>query len=260
MTGDRAPAEQRGVDVVTAEGAGQRGRSGGRTTPRRKLLMSEIVDQAMRLFAERGYDGTTLQDVADAVGLSRPNLYNYVKSKDELLVAMVEATARSAADSLREVRQRTDLDPAEKLRMLVRTLVLHRAERPEQFRTLDRSDQSLPPEIAKKHLQSRRAVLREITALIEEGVTAGSFRPVDARVTALSIIGMCNWVAWWFHPSPAHPAEPVADQIADNAAHMVAREAGRTPDAPTPLGAVALLQQDLDYLKRLLGPRGEAGE
>ncbi|WP_225440137.1 TetR/AcrR family transcriptional regulator [Amycolatopsis eburnea] len=238
---------------MTAKGA-------GRATPRRKLLMSEILDQAMRLFAERGYDGTTLQDVADAVGLSRPNLYNYVKSKDELLVAMVEATARSAASSLREVRQRTDLDPAAKLRMLVRTLALRRAEQPEQFRTLDRSDQALPPEIAKKHLQSRRAVLREITALIEEGVTAGSFRPVDARITALSIIGMCNWVAWWFHPSPAHPAEPVAEQIADNAVQMVVRAAGRTPDAPTPLGAVELLRQDLDYLTRLLSADAEAGD
>jgi AcrR family transcriptional regulator len=218
--------------------------------------MSEIVDQAMRLFAERGYEGTTLQDVADAVGLSRPNLYNYVKSKEELLVAMVEATAQSAADSLREVRERTDLDPAEKLRALVHRLVVLRAEKPEQFRTLDRSEQSLPPKLAKKHLQGRRAVLGEITSVLEEGVTAGRFRPVDARVTALSIIGMCNWVAWWFHPSPAHPAEPVARAIADNAVAMVAQEAGRTPETPTPLGAVALLQQDLDYLTRLLSADG----
>ncbi|MFC3456528.1 TetR/AcrR family transcriptional regulator [Amycolatopsis speibonae] len=243
---------------MTTEGSGAQGRSGGRpesrrgAAPRRKLVMSEVVDQAMRLFAERGYDGTTLQDVADAVGLSRSNLYNYVKSKEELLVAMVEATAQGAANSLRDVRQRTDLDSAEKLRMLVRALVMRRAERPEQFRTLDRSDQALPPEVAKKHLQVRRAVLREITAVLEEGVTAGLFRPVDVRITALSIIGMCNWVAWWFHPSPAHPAEPVAEQIADNAVAMVARDAGRTPDAPTPLGAVAMLQQDLDYLTRLL--------
>ena len=247
---------------MTAEGSEALGRSGGRpesrrgAAPRRKLLMSEIVDQAMRLFAERGYDGTTLQDVADAVGLSRPNLYNYVKSKEELLVAMVEATTQSAADSLREVRRRSDLDSTEKLRMLVRTLVLSRAEQPAQFRTLDRSDQALPPEIAKKHLQGRRAVLHEITGVIEEGVTAGRFRPVDARITALSIIGMCNWVAWWFHPSPTHPAEPVAEQIAENAVAMLAREARRTPDAPTPLGAVALLQQDLDYLTRLLTAEG----
>lgn len=251
---------------MAAEDSKAQGRSGGRpdsrrgAAPRRKLLMSEIVDQAMRIFAERGYDGTTLQDVADAVGLSRPNLYNYVKSKEDLLVAMVEATTESAANALREVRQRTDLDSTDKLRMLVRALVLRRAEQPAQFRTLDRSDQALPPEIAKKHLQGRRAVLREITGVIEEGITAGRFRPVDARVTALSIIGMCNWVAWWFHPSPAHPAEPVAEQIAENAVAMVAREAGRTPDTPTPLGAVALLRQDLDYLTRLLTAEGERGD
>lgn len=249
---------------MTAEDSDAQGQFGERpesrrsAAPRRKLLMSEIVDQAMRLFAERGYDGTTLQDVADAVGLSRPNLYNYVKSKEDLLVAMVEATTQSTTNSLREVRRRTDLNSTEKLRLLVRDLVLRRARQPEQFRTLDRSDQALPPEIARKHLQGRRAVLREITGVIEEGVTAGRFRAVDARITALSIIGMCNWVAWWFHPSSAHPAEPVAEQIAENAVAMVARPAGRTPDAPTPLGAVALLQQDLDYLTRLLS--AEDGE
>ncbi|URM96830.1 MULTISPECIES: TetR/AcrR family transcriptional regulator [Actinomadura] len=260
-------ARDRGVDVVTAEGSQAQGRSGGRAesrrgaAPRRKLLMSEIVDQAMRLFAERGYEGTTLQDVADAVGLSRPNLYNYVKSKEELLVAMVTATTESAVSSLREVRQRTDLDPTEKLRMLVRDLVMRRAEQPTQFRTLDRSEQALPREIAEKHLEGRRAVLHEVTAVIEEGVRAGRFRPVDARITALSIIGMCNWVAWWFHPSPGHPAEPVAEQIAANAVAMVVREAGRAPEAPpTPLGAVALLQQDIDHLTRLLGAQTGRGD
>ncbi|NKY51372.1 TetR/AcrR family transcriptional regulator [Nocardia vermiculata] len=248
--------------MATAEGPEARKQTGRRpetrrgAAPRRKLLMSEIIDQAMRLFAERGYDGTTLQDIADAVGLSRPNLYNYVKSKEELLVAMVEATTQSAANSLREVRQRSDLDAAEKLHALVRTLVLNRAEQPAQFRTLDRSDQALPPEIARKHLEGRRTVLREVTTVIEEGITGGRFRPVDVRITALSIIGMCNWVAWWFHPSSTHPADPVAEQIAHNAVAMVAQEPGRTPDAPTPLGAVALIQQDLDFLTRLLSAEG----
>lgn len=251
---------------MTAEGYQAQARSGKRPesrrspAPRRKLLMSEIVDQAMRLFAERGYDGTTLQDVADAVGLSRPNLYNYVKSKEDLLVAMVEATTQTTVNSLREVRRRADLDSAQKLRLLVRDLVLRRARQPEQFRTLDRSDQALPPEIAAKHLQGRRAVLHEVTGVIEEGVTAGRFRTVDARITALSIIGMCNWVAWWFHPSPAHPAEPVAEQMAENAVAMVARPDGRIPDAATPLGAAVLLQQDLDYLTRLLTAEGGRGD
>ncbi|MFC9431028.1 hypothetical protein [Streptomyces sp. NPDC056987] len=114
-----------------------------------------------------------------------------------------------------------------------------------------------PREIAKKHLEGRRAVLREITEVIEEGVTAGRFRPVDAGITALSIISMCNWVAWWFHPSPAHPAEPVAEQFAENAVAMVARDARCIPDTPNPLGIVSLLRQDLDHLARLLTAEDE---
>jgi AcrR family transcriptional regulator len=260
----RGPADEEDPPVVpaiavyggrvtedTARGGNGRGPR-KQAAPRRKLLMSEILDQAMRLFAERGYEGTTLQDVADAVGLSRPNLYNYVRSKEELLVAMVEATSREAALALRTVRERVDLDPPEKLRTLVRILVVQRAEHPALFRTLDRSEQSLPAEIAEKHHESRRAVLREITAVLDEGVTAGVFRSLDSRIAALSIIGMCNWVAWWFHPASAHPVEPVAAQIAENALAMVVQADERRPSAPTPLGAVALLQQDLDYLSRLL--------
>ncbi|MBN9111604.1 MAG: TetR family transcriptional regulator [Pseudonocardia sp.] len=231
---------------------GGNGRGPRKQAPRRKLMMSEILEQAMQLFAERGYEGTTLQDVADAVGLSRPNLYNYVRSKEELLVAMVEATSQEAANSLRALRERSDLDSTQKLQALVRALVLQRANNPAQFRTLDRSEQALPSDIAERHLDSRRAVLREVTGVLDEGIVAGLFRPLDSRVTALSIIGMCNWVAWWFHPAPAHPAGPVAEQIAANAVAMVVQVDERRPSAPTPLGAVALLQQDLDYLARLL--------
>ena len=53
-------------------------------------------------------------------------------------------------------------------------------------------------------------------------MSRGEFRPRDARLAALSVIGMCNWVAWWFHPGPSHPAEPVADQLAQNAVDMLA--------------------------------------
>jgi hypothetical protein len=53
-------------------------------------------------------------------------------------------------------------------------------------------------------------------------VSRGEFRPRDERLAALSVIGMCNWVAWWFHPGPSHPAEPVADQLAQNAVDMLA--------------------------------------
>ena len=59
--------------------------------------MSEILEHATRLFAERGYDGTTLQDIADAIGITRPGLYNYISSKEQLLAELVRDVSESTA-------------------------------------------------------------------------------------------------------------------------------------------------------------------
>ena len=60
------------------------------SSTRRDLVMSEILEHATRLFAQRGYDGTTLQDIADAIGITRPGLYNYINSKEQLLARSEE--------------------------------------------------------------------------------------------------------------------------------------------------------------------------
>ena len=96
----------------------------------------------------------------------------------------------------------------------------------ERFRLLDRTEAALPDEVAALHLEARREVLAEMRTIIEEGVSRGEFRPRDERLAALSVIGMCNWVAWWFHPGSSHPAEPVADQLAQNAVDMLSYPEG----------------------------------
>ena len=119
-----------------------------------------------------------------------------------------------------------DLSSAEKLRTVVRALVLQRAGAPERFRVLDRTEAALPEEVAALHLKARREVLAEMRTIIEEGVSRGEFRPRDGRLAALSVIGMCNWAAWWFHPGSNYPAEPVADQLAQNAVDMLSYPEG----------------------------------
>jgi len=214
--------------------------------------MSEILEHATRLFAERGYDGTTLQDIADAIGITRPGLYNYISSKEQLLAALVRDVSENTARIVRAVRLRTDLSSVEKLRAVVRALVLQRAQAPERFRVLDRTEAALPAEVAALHLKARREVLAEVRTIIEEGVSRGEFRPGDGRLAA--IIGMCNWVAWWFHPGASHPAEPVADQLAQNAVDMLAYPEGTGPLSTAPHRALQTVRQNLDYLERFLGP------
>ena len=65
---------------------------------------------------------------------------------------------------------------------------------------------------------------------------------------------MCNWVAWWFHPGPSHPAEPVADQLAQNAVDMLSYTDGTGPLTTTPHRALQKVRENLDYLERFLGP------
>ena len=80
-----------------------------RSPTRRSLITRELVGTAARLFAERGYETTSLQDVAEAMGVSRTGLYHYVSSKEELLARLVAGWSRELADRLATLRRRPDL-------------------------------------------------------------------------------------------------------------------------------------------------------
>ena len=227
------------------------GMPAGATTARRELVENEIYEHAIRLFAERGFAGTSLQDIADALGVTRPALYYYVKSKDELLAKLAADVAGGSAAQITELARRPDLDAAGKLREIVRLTALRQATQSERFRLLIRSEAELPAELSDAYDTSRRAVLRAVTGVIEEGIRAGRFRPVDARIAALGVIGMWNWVAWWFRPD-RDSADAVADQLADMAIAALQRADHRIPDGEGPAAALKMLRQDLDHLERIL--------
>ena len=171
---------------------------GKRSELRRTLVTSELLDTATRLFAEKGYEATSLLDIANALNISRPALYHYVSKKEDLLAMLVEQVTNGFAEVLAQFKARDDLAPSEKIADVVGLIVRQRAEHSDQFRILDRSESILPEPLAGEHLEAKRTVLREFTALVEAGIETGEFRPVDARTAALSLLGMCNWVAWWF--------------------------------------------------------------
>jgi AcrR family transcriptional regulator len=225
--------------------------TGPRPNARRDLVEAQILEHATRLFAERGFAGTSLQDIAEAAGLTRPALYHYVRSKDDLLSRLVEELTESPAEELHRISADTAVPPVQRLRAMAHAVALNQARNPERFRLLIRSEAELPAGLAEVYDKGRRRVLREFTGIIEEGVRAGEFRPVDARVAALGIIGLCNWVAWWHRPGQRD--EAVAAQLADMAAASLAESADRTVEGSGPARALSLLRQDLDYLERELG-------
>jgi AcrR family transcriptional regulator len=195
-----------------------------RSSLSRALVTSELLDRATRLFAEKGYEATTLLDIANALGISRSALYHYVSTKDDLLTMLVEQVSQGLAEVLAQLGAQQDRSAAERFSDAVALMVRRRAEHPDQFRVLDRSEPVLPEPVGSQHLAAKRRVLKELTQLIEAGIEAGDFRQVEPRTTALAVLGMCNWVAWWFRADG--DVDAVVTEITGLVGAMLATDTG----------------------------------
>jgi AcrR family transcriptional regulator len=215
-------------------------------------MESQIMEEATRLFADRGFAGTSLQDIADATGLTRPALYHYFGSKEDLLSRLVSELTEGPADELGKIRSRIGTTATERLRAMAFAVALRQASQPARFRLLVRSEAELPEALSKVYDQGRRRVLKEFSSVIDEGVRRGEFRTVDPRIAALGVIGLCNWVAWWHRPGERRADQSVAEALADMAVASVVQYDARPTEAEGAARALALLKEDVALLERLL--------
>jgi AcrR family transcriptional regulator len=224
---------------------------------RKTLVEGQIVEAATELFAQRGFAGTSLQDIADATGLTRPALYHYFSSKEDLLSRLVSAATVGPADELHGIRLQEGVPSVERLHAMASSIALLQARYPARFRLLIRSEADLPAALAKTYDSGRRRVLREVTALIEEGVRSGEFRAVEPRTAALGIIGLCNWVAWWHRPGSDADDQKVVAELASMAVASVVATDRRETAGTGVTRALELLKQDVAALERLLPDAAE---
>jgi AcrR family transcriptional regulator len=233
--------------VSTKAASKQSGRpsDAGRAGLRRRLVEREILERAAELFAERGFAGTTVQDIADALGMSRPALYYYVKSKDVILEQLVENLSINDAKVLEGIRRRRSGDPVEKLREMARHLATNAGSNPNQTQILAQSKHHLPDRIAQLDREAERSIVQSLIWVLEQGMRRGQFRQLDPRTAALAIVGMCLWTAWWIEDSPL---EQLTAQVADQAVNSVlAIDGDRELDEPAALLRAA--RANLDRLQ-----------
>ena len=216
------------------------------------LVENQILTEATRLFAERGFAGTSLKDIADATGLTRPALYHYFANKEAVLARLVSDLTLAPAAELAKLGNLPGKTAVERLNAMAYDTVLRHARQPERFRVLVRSDAELPTELAQAYRDGRRRILAEFVAVIEQGVANDELRPVDARTAALGIIGMCTWVAWWYRPDGDDDERKVAESLADMAVASLSTADGRSTAARGLERALELLKQDVAFLEAAL--------
>ncbi|GLR66103.1 putative transcriptional regulator, TetR family protein [Acidocella aquatica] len=227
-------------------------RKGG---PRRDLMERELLDCAAELFAEKGFSGTSLQDIANAAGVGRTTLYHYFGSKDDFLTALVEDVTVAASSELRKLTHEPGASFQAQLLKAAETLVTRQLARAVRFKVLDREENHLPAPLFERHQAGKREVLAKISGLIKSGIRAGEFRPVDANIAALSFIGMCNWTAWWFNPAANKSAAEVAAIVAGLGVASLLNQNAPSGSA-TPHEIVTGIRSELDRLDQLLTGTG----
>ncbi|AFK55789.1 TetR/AcrR family transcriptional regulator [Tistrella mobilis] len=222
------------------------GTGSGTVRERRKALLErEIKDKACTLFARKGFDGTSLTDIADAVGLSRAAIYYYFENKEALLEAIVAEVSERPIQTLLGCHDRAAAGPAEELRDMVRRHVVSVIDRQVLMRMIAVTEAALPPALAARHAASKRRYLEDCRRIIRDGIRAGVFRPVDDRVAALAVIGMAAWTAQWHSPDrPPAPAE-LAEIFADMAVRAL-----ETDRSDSPAGSIDAL---LDGMRNQIG-------
>ncbi len=176
-----------------------------------------IVDAAMHLFGKQGYTGTSMRDIAGAVGVLPGSLYAHIQSKEALLVDIVEdGINRFLAAVLPHAA--SDASAPEKLRRMIIAHVEVVADNVERSQVVFHQWRFLGDGNIQAAIEKRRDYERAFVGVMEQGVKAGELRAeLNLRIAVLTILGALNWTPEWFSPggklSPAEIGGLIADTL-----------------------------------------------
>ena len=139
----------------------------------------EIFDASVHLFVEKGFAETSMREIAAAAGIGKATLYDYFKTKDEILLSFFEREVHDLADRAAEV-VRQDLPGADKLRTIMRMHLEYWLPRKAFYLRLTIEAQRLALQSQQRIQAARHAYQDLLCTLIEDGIREGAFRPVDS--------------------------------------------------------------------------------
>ena len=180
--------------------------------PRLNTRRIDICLTAARIFIERGYDATSVNDVASALGMTKAGLYHYISSKESLLYEIVNYSM-DALDAEVVAPVRGIRDPEERLRqILLRHASLATCHDGHVTQLTDEL-QALPPALRKKIERRKREYFDLVRNTLLELKGAGRLRDVDPTVATFSTLGMIIWLPQWFKPRARLSGEEVAAEV-----------------------------------------------
>jgi len=171
---------------------------------------AELTREAARLFAERGFHGTSMGDLADALGVQKGSLYSLTGSKQELLYATMRAGAHAFHAVLDDVPD--DVPALERIRRALRGHLRVVSEQLDVATVFTREWRYLEEGYREQILAERRRYEQRWRALFQDGVESGDLRTdVDAAAATLLVLSAANWAYTWL--VPGRDTDELADRF-----------------------------------------------
>lgn len=180
------------------------------TKEAQKERRKEIFAASLHLFLEKGFTETSMREIADAAGIGKSTLYDYYKSKDEILVSYYQNELRRIMKHAEKIAKQ-DISNKEKLTQIMYMHLAYLLENRKNFWRLSMEAQRLSAE-SQKQIQIFRHTYQDLLKqIVADGVQAGEFRSINPQITARSILSLLSIAA--FTTRPTGTPEEMLDEI-----------------------------------------------
>lgn len=184
----------------------------------------EVAQVAAELFGAGGYHKTTLDDIAAEMGLRKPTLYHYFKSKEEILYWIHEDFIDHLI-ACQERRASLDFTMTQVVQEVIRDMVDAMDTHRGYVSTVLKYHHELSPEHAATITSKRQAYAEAVEDVFRRGVETGEFRKLDPQIATRALFGMCNWTSQWYRPNGPLLSREIAYSFWDLILHGATRNA-----------------------------------
>lgn len=174
----------------------------------------EILEAAADMFFKKGFHATSLEDIANVVGIRKSSLYYYAKAKDELLFRICKQGMQSITEKLQDICRSEDT-PTEKVRRAVENHFIALDTYFNIMGVMLREDRCIAPQYREDYIAMRDAYEKLFRGLIYEGISKGVFHPCDLENITRAILGMVSWLVVWYRSGGRLPAACISNQFVE---------------------------------------------
>ncbi len=182
----------------------------GNRAQQREVKRNAVLQTAAQLFNERGFHATSLDDIAERLNVSKPTLYYYIESKDQILLECVRTALGLMHEGIDEVRAQggSAIDQLEACMRIYAGIVM------QDFGmcVIRIGEDPLPAPLKKELRRAKAGIDAKFRELIDAGIAEGSLAPCDPKMAAFMLAGALSWIGRWYRADGDQMPEQITQQ------------------------------------------------